>query len=352
MIVVLLESAQNTILSKVDFFTDKYPKSSIKYITNRTKKDDLKVLEHKPLLSNGWLIIFKDGVFKSSFLNILKPLIDNNLIIIRVTNETSSDELLSLLESEKIKFKFINNYKLKREDLISYVCSKINISKNDAMYLCNCCNWYLPKLMENTQTLSILDKCSRKDIKRYVDQNRNIAVFDLVNYMLGLNKNIHYEDCLALVWDYRFGFEHLIKSVRNQLNLFLQVFILIIEGKINSTNYKSVEINNKEISALNKYRLYKIIDAFDYVTLDYVYLLITKLEQVPFNYGGMFDFISILKWNSKGVMYKTNIVFKEQNQKEFKTIENNLKHFNESRYHRNDGISANVLDEISNKAKE
>lgn len=344
-------------LSKIESFTSRYPKSSIKYMPNHLKSEDLKELEHKPLLSNGWLIIFKNNSFKDSYLKSLRNLFDKNLILIQITNEVKSTELLSLLESEKIEFRFINNYKLKKDDLISYICLNIKISKSDATFLCDYCNWYLPKLLESVQTLSILDKCTRKDIRKYIDGNKNIAVFDLVNYMLGISKGIHYRDCLALVWDYRYGFEHLVKSVIKQLYVFFNVFVLISEGEIDLTNYKSVEIRNKEIATLNKYRLYKIIEAFDAISLDYLYLLITKLEQIQFNYSGIFDFIAILKWNSDGVINGVNVTFAKQGKQDLKMFEEKLKQHNSNRYSEEvttgtayygyvDGISENILKEI------
>lgn len=337
MFVVLLENANNTVLSKMEIFVNKYPKSSIKYIDKYTTSDELRSLKFKPLLSIGWLIIFRDISVKFSYIKFLKRLDNTNLILFRVTSEQKCKELLSILKSDNIDYKFINNYKLKQEDVIGYIFQNLNISKDDAKYLYSRVHGYLPEVVNSVQTLKVLDKITKPLIRKYIAENRNIAVYDMVNYMLGLNTVVTYEDCVQLVYSYRYGFEHLLKSLIAQIHSYNIVFGKVLSGELTLSNYKSKksEIDDKEISQLHDYRLYKIIESFDNVSYDYLQLLEIRLRQISSNfYAGVYDLISILKWSKVSTRVSNNLEtqMKSQMKEDIKETENKLKRYQDAHY--------------------
>lgn len=301
MFVVLLENANNIVLSDVSVFLSKYPKSSIKYITRYTTAEELHALGSKPLLSLGWLIICQDLNIKKSYLKFLKELDYSNLILFRITNKQKCLDFISSLKADKTSYKFINNYKLDDEKILNYVHSNLNITKADAKYLCNRSGYYLPDIVKNVQTLRILDKITKPIIRKYTEERKSIAVYDLVNYLIGLDSRITYEDCMNLLYSYRYGFEHLVKTTLAQVTLYVKVYQLILDGELTIVNYKSQKenITDKDISGMHDFRLYKIIESFDKVSYDYLILLQIRLKQIPSNfYAGVLDFVLLLKINA------------------------------------------------------
>lgn len=203
MFIVLLENINNTILSEVDTFTKHYPRSSIKRITKYTTLEELHSLAHKPLLSIGWLIICQDTDLKNSYMKFLEGLDQSNLVLFRITSEQKCNSLLSALKADKVPYKVINNYKLKEEKVIRYVYQNLNITKSDAKYLCTRSGYYLPEVVKNVQTLKVLPKITKPVIRKYTEDRRSIAVYELVNYLIGIDGKTTYEDCMKLVYYYR-----------------------------------------------------------------------------------------------------------------------------------------------------
>lgn len=298
--------------------------------------DSLKKLKHKPLLSIGWLVIYQDTTVKKSFVKFLNELDNSNLILFRITNKQKCDELLTSLKADKIAYKFINNYKLSEEKILNYVCANLNITKSDAKYLCTRSGYYLPVVVKNVQTLRVLDKITKPLIRKYTEERKSIAIFDLVNYMIGLDSRVSYEDCMNLLYEYRYGFEHLLKSTLAQVNLYVKVFNLVLDGELTITNYKNKksEITDKEISNMHDFRLFKMIESFDKISYEYLILLQVKLKQIsPKFYHGVFDFVSLLKLNAKPrSSAKEPAQLSTRISQDLKKSEKRLEEFNKDRY--------------------
>lgn len=336
MFIVLLENINNTILSEVDTFTKHYPRSSIKRITKYTTLEELHSLAHKPLLSIGWLIICQDTDLKNSYMKFLEGLDQSNLVLFRITSEQKCNSLLSALKADKVPYKVINNYKLKEEKVISYVYQNLNITKSDAKYLCTRSGYYLPEVVKNVQTLKVLPKITKPVIRKYTEDRRSIAVYELVNYLIGIDGKTTYEDCMKLVYYYRYGFEHLLKTTLAQVTLYIKVYKLILDGELTLANYKikKKDVADKEISSLHDFRLYKIIESFDKISYDYLILLQLKLKQIsPKFYLGIFDFVTLLKLNARTrTTAKMPAKISTKVKSDLKNSERKLEEFNRKRY--------------------
>ena len=340
MFVILLENSNNTVLSEVDTFTNHYPRSSIKRITRYTTLEELHSLANKPLLSIGWLIICQDTAIKNSYLKFLEGLDQSNLVLFRITSEQKCSELLSALKADKVQYRIINNYKLKEEKVIDYVCKNLSITKVDAKYLCTRSGYYLPEVVKNVQTLKVLPKITKPIIRKYTEDRRSIAVYDLVNYLIGIGGKTTYEDCMQLVYEYRYGFEHLLKTTLAQITMYIKIYNLILDGELTLANckIKKKDLQDKEISNLHDFRLYKIVESFDKISYDYLILLQLKLQQIsPKFYSGVFDFVALLKINAKPgvearVSTKINTKISSKVKEDLKTSEKRLDAFNRKRY--------------------
>ena len=340
MFVILLENSNNTVLSEVDTFTNHYPRSSIKRITRYTTLEELHSLANKPLLSIGWLIICQDTAIKNSYLKFLEGLDQSNLVLFRITSEQKCSELLSALKADKVQYRIINNYKLKEEKVIDYVCKNLSITKVDAKYLCTRSGYYLPEVVKNVQTLKVLPRITKPIIRKYTEDRRSIAVYDLVNYLIGIGGKTTYEDCMQLVYEYRYGFEHLLKTTLAQITMYIKIYNLILDGELTLANckIKKKDLQDKEISNLHDFRLYKIVESFDKISYDYLILLQLKLQQIsPKFYSGVFDFVALLKINAKPgvearVSTKINTKISSKVKEDLKTSEKRLDAFNRKRY--------------------
>lgn len=340
MFVILLENSNNTVLSEVDTFTNHYPRSSIKCITRYTTLEELHSLANKPLLSIGWLIICQDTAIKNSYLKFLEGLDQSNLVLFRITSEQKCSELLSALKADKVQYRIINNYKLKEEKVIDYVCKNLSITKVDAKYLCTRSGYYLPEVVKNVQTLKVLPRITKPIIRKYTEDRRSIAVYDLVNYLIGIDGKTTYEDCMQLVYEYRYGFEHLLKTTLAQITMYIKIYNLILDGELTLANckIKKKDLQDKEISNLHDFRLYKIVESFDKISYDYLILLQLKLQQIsPKFYSGVFDFVALLKINAKPgvearVSTKINTKISSKVKEDLKTSEKRLDAFNRKRY--------------------
>lgn len=302
MFIVLLENRANVILSDLDFFKSRYAKSSIFEINSKTSLQDLGILQTKPLLNVNWLVVMQSGAIKRSHLIFLSKLEESILVVLRVNTEEDSNKLITFLKTEKINFRFINNYKMSKEKVINFIVKSLKVSESLAEHLYQRVNGYLPEIVLGVQTLKAVDDITIRKIDRYVEKRHTIPIYDLVNYLLGVNERVTYEECLSLVYEYRFGFQYLLKSVIQQLELLREVFLVTLAGEITIQNYKvkKSELSNPDLAKMHDYRFFKMLELFDCVSYDYLELLIASVNKVPKNFDrGIWDFISILRWNSK-----------------------------------------------------
>ena len=195
-------------------------------------------------------------------------------------------------------------------------------------------------MVKNVQTLKVLPRITKPIIRKYTEDRRSIAVYDLVNYLIGIGGKTTYEDCMQLVYEYRYGFEHLLKTTLAQITMYIKIYNLILDGELTLANckIKKKDLQDKEISNLHDFRLYKIVESFDKISYDYLILLQLKLQQIsPKFYSGVFDFVALLKINAKPgvearVSTKINTKIYSKVKEDLKTSEKRLDAFNRKRY--------------------
>ena len=141
---------------------------------------------------------------------------------------------------------------------------------------------------------------------------------------------------MKLVYYYRYGFEHLLKTTLAQVTLYIKVYKLILDGELTLANYKikKKDVADKEISSLHDFRLYKIIESFDKISYDYLILLQLKLKQIsPKFYSGIFDFVTLLKLNARTrTTAKMPAKISTKIKSDLKNSERKLEEFNRKRY--------------------
>lgn len=137
--------------------------------------------------------------------------------------------------------------------------------------------------MNAVQTLSVFDNVTLSDVYKHVLYSRNISVNDVVDWLLGVQKSsISQRDIMQFIDDFRYAQSWLLTTLISSLEIYRKVFMYACAGELNLTNYEQFcEItDDKEIKAVPKYRIKKILSVFGEVSLEYVVFIQAKLTKL------------------------------------------------------------------------
>ena len=296
MIVLLLESPDNVITSVLDKLYKKYPKSCRAYVSRNTLYETISSYKRPPLLMPGWLIECSEKVTVSS-LQQLNLVTDNNIIVIHVTSYKAYTEKQETLDSMGILYKKIDNSKIDKKDVIEYVYNNLDISYDDAKFLYNRHNGYLKDVIHSVRVLKELGLVTRDVIKRYTLRTERCSLSDITPFLLGVDIGVAYDSMVALVYQYQYGFDFLLKFIQEQLGIYLAVFSDVSIGVLTLENYKDYKANtdNKKIKSLRDYQFARIIESHATVSHELLYTVYEYVSSLQSNREGMINLIKLLR---------------------------------------------------------
>lgn len=297
MIVVLLENPTNVISSVLNKFYAKYPKSCRGFISDKTPNERVVVYNHPPLLSSGWLLMCTGRVTRTLIKRIGK-LPENNIIIFQVESQRDCQAVQQELSSVDLEFMLIDNYKIKKEEVISYICTSLKVSKLDADYLYKRHDGYVRDIMTSVKALSLLPYVTRVEIKKFTVASSRLRLYDISNYLLGLSESkVSYEKVIQLVYQYQYGFDYLLKSIADTLEEYLHVYKYLDDGALNITNYREFKAESVDsvIKGYSEYRLMKVIESYQLVSVEKVYFVLHAVKGFNNDSFGVVQLIDLLR---------------------------------------------------------
>lgn len=296
MIYVLLERDENIINSIMDKMLSKVPLACRQIVTQRTTYETIKSYKQPPLIASGWLLTVSPNVTDTQ-LKILSE-IQSSTIVFKADSKKVFHELVERLTAMSISFQFIDNYKLSKEQVVAYIQSNLNITESDAKYLARRQQYYPRNVASAVQILKVFEKVDRNIIKRYTSVNDSIPLYEIFGYVFRLEDcKLSYVDAVKLVYQYRYGFDHILNYIIDTCELYLHVFNYMLDGQISIKNYKDFRADtaDKKIKNITEYQLSKIVSHFEVISVEYLYFILQTVKGIAKDRTGIPDFINLLK---------------------------------------------------------
>lgn len=295
MILVVFEDPNNHINSVVERIVNKFPNETIEHIYgSKVNPEKIQMLSQKPLLFKGWLIIFENGKVNIEQLNKLN--VKDNLILIRVTSAKMLADVKNLLGD--IEYQVRINNKLNEEIVQNWIANELKCSKSAAERLYKKCDGYLTKINDSVTVLKNCDNVTVQVVDTYIGKQSSAKSFDVVEYLLlGAACGCSYREIVKYLYDYRYAMSWLLKTIINSLELYIKVFTYEIDGSLSLVNYNEFlqTTEDKDIRNLSEYRLSKMLQMHEKVSLEYVYFILLNIQGIQDNTFGLYKLIKLLR---------------------------------------------------------
>lgn len=292
MFIVVFENDE-VIESAVDVFNNRFNPSSRLNLTKDNVDTILKKISHPPLLDIGWLIYVFDT--SDRVLKGLSEAPENNVYFIKISSRKKLEKIFNQLNKLKIKFKYVDNNNVKKEKLVKYVLDNLNICESDAKYLVNRCHSYQPEIMSEVRFLKSYKYVTRSIIKECFTRYSNIPVYELSNFLMGIDTKYSSKDMVNLVYQYRYGFDSLMDTTRRLIKEYITVFNYIISGDLDIDNFSTQKHDlSSEIRLMPDFRLYNIILNFNIVSMNWIYYLDLVLSNLEKGNSGIYKVVKLI----------------------------------------------------------
>lgn len=281
MIYVLYESPSNIILPFMARLSKEYRNSSRGYVGRKSKLVDLVAMYGKPPLFNqGWLLECSPKVSKG----VVQKLdsIGKNLIVIRVTNKSTLDEVIEKLHG--IDFKLIDNYCLKDEEVFSWIENELRCSAEVSSEVFKRCGGRLKSIITAVGTLSLLEESLTPAIvRKYVSRVSTLGVNDVGDFLIGAQRrSVKLDKVLDVVYEYRYAFPWLMKYLREYVKRYVTVLGYAARGDLTLANYKDFKQISTDniIKKMSEVQLKRITGLLGTVSWEYCCFVLCELKQI------------------------------------------------------------------------
>lgn len=275
MIYILIEQQGNVINSVEAEFITRFHKSSIvQFGDEKISESQCTRFSNPPIFDVGWLIICSQ--VSTKILKLLRP--DKNTILIKITRKSKLQATIEHLGDSQ--YSVIDNYHVDKQIVIDWVCGKLNVTKQLAVYLYNRAAGSLKDIESAVRVLSNLETVHRNDITNTVQKRNSVSISDLVEYMLGVSERANYNDIMQFIYDFRNASKWLKESIIKELQIYQLVYSMMDQGVLTLKNYLDViqQSENKNLKNVSQYRMKRIISHHDYISLELVAYSITLLN--------------------------------------------------------------------------
>lgn len=299
MIYILIEKTINGACSLLEELRSKYKTETIINLTNRTKLTSLDAYATKPLTSAGWLFVCHNNV-EPNIHQRLAALseVPGNTVIFNVTNEKSARPIKERLNELDIRYKTVNNLHPDKEAIVQYILKNINTDYEVAEYLCERCGNYLPVIVDNVYLLNSFEYVTKEDVKRYTKAHNDLPIYSLMDFITQSDDNMTYSKAIKIVYQYRFGYSHLVTYLQESFNEYVEVYKVINAAELHYGNIASFikETDNKTIHNLSEYKVRKILNAYSHTSFERLLFLNSHIQALKkSNPYEVFKLISLLK---------------------------------------------------------
>lgn len=285
MIIVLTEAQNNVINSVIPKLLAKISSSCVRRIPNEVKPKDVEKYSTPPIMEKGWCVIYGCRDKK-----VIKQLCDykDNITILVVNSLAQKEALIQQLRENNCEFKIIDNLKIPRKDKIQYVQNNLHVTEAEAAYIVTRTRGRVKDIVSAVGALRSCSHVTREQIRAIVPKTEKFNINDLYNYLIGYttDKNpMTHKDAMLILYNYQYGIGFIRDFLMDRLSRDLAIYNLIESDGLSIMNYKEYmhlkdNDNNKILTSLTEYQLYKVIEQHRYVSYEYIYFLLTSLQRM------------------------------------------------------------------------
>lgn len=287
---VLLESPSHCIepfLSKVKG----YPNSSKLNVNKNNYFECLKILESPPVLTKKWLVIISPRLSSKQIASIMER--DNNNVV-SLSSKLKWQEMCEELKEHGIPYKLLDNLNPPKEVILDYIQRELKVDLELAKYIGGRHRYHLPKVMESVTLLSDLDVITKKAIREYTTRFKNVWISSITENILGIDTKTSKKRLVELLYDFRFGFDYVLSTIKSELDLYDYVYSQIINGELTLENYLDYTSYNKKYNDLPDFKKLRLIESFDVVSYDKLFYIKTKVESIEGKSSNIYKLIKLI----------------------------------------------------------
>lgn len=294
MIYLLLEEENNLINSVITKLSSKMRDSSVVRLHRKIEESDVLKYKQPPMFDNGWFIVY-DGNNNS----IIKTLCsyDKNVTIVQAHTYSAGEKLMSDMVSASLSFKVIDNLKIPKEEKLAYIRRELSLSETDVNYLYNRTRGYTKNLVQAVLSLKALPQINRSIIKAVVPKTSRYGLGDVFLFLIGADTKIKYEECIEVIYRYRYATEFLKEFLQKNIKAYLEIYELLSKGTLTLYNYKELRLSKdyKILTTFSEYQLYKVIERYKSISYEYLYFLSLNIAKIPSHSRGILAIINLLQ---------------------------------------------------------
>lgn len=294
MIYLLLEEENNLINSVITKLSSKMRDSSIVRLHRKIEESDVLKYKQPPMFDNGWFIVY-DGNNNS----VIKTLCsyDKNVTIVQAHTYSAGEKLMSDMVSASLSFKVIDNLKIPKEEKLAYIRRELSLSETDVNYLYNRTRGYTKNLVQAVLSLKALPQINRSIIKAVVPKTSRYGLGDVFLFLIGADTKIKYEECIEVIYRYRYATEFLKEFLQKNIKAYLEIYELLSKGTLTLYNYKELRLSKdyKILTTFSEYQLYKVIERYKSISYEYLYFLSLNIAKIPSHSRGILAIINLLQ---------------------------------------------------------
>lgn len=294
MIYLLLEEENNLINSVITKLSSKMRDSSVVRLHRKIEESDVLKYKQPPMFDNGWFIVY-DGNNNS----VIKTLCsyDKNVTIVQAHTYSAGEKLMSDMVSASLSFKVIDNLKIPKEEKLAYIRRELSLSETDVNYLYNRTRGYTKNLVQAVLSLKALPQINRSIIKAVVPKTSRYGLGDVFLFLIGADTKIKYEECIEVIYRYRYATEFLKEFLQKNIKAHLEIYELLSKGTLTLYNYKELRLSKdyKILTNFSEYQLYKVIERYKSISYEYLYFLSLNIAKIPSHSRGILAIINLLQ---------------------------------------------------------
>lgn len=272
----MVEKKDNIINLFRDKLYDQFPRSSRLNLNSKTVDEIKPYLNSRPILTSNWLVEINYRVSIKSIKDILQL---QNINLITVYSNEDMEYKRDELSTNGFKFTIFDNSKIAKEDLIEHISKSLDIDSDLAKYIYNRSKGYVKDIAIAISVLSTLPNIDRKIIREYTYGRSSLGLFSVIDSLLGVSK-FPIKSVVKVIYDYRYGFDFLLKFIIKQLEDYLVVYNYIEGGQLNLDNYKEFNPDDTAYKKISSYVVLKVIKLYSRVSKALLYFLLNKIKSI------------------------------------------------------------------------
>lgn len=273
------------------------PPSSKLSLVDDTFDIVFEALKTKPLLTSTWTVSISPYMERSKIVRLLNEYGNsNNIFIIKCTNKGKFTDIENTLIENKINYSLIDNSIVDKSYLVDFIKRNINYVDEDIpMMICKRVRYNVQKVINAVDILSTLDVVNKDTVKRFVDTASSSGFFDITLSLLGLSVKSSKSKVLNLMYQYRYGYKYIFRSVKKDLNDFRIIYNYILDGELSMDNMLDFQPKgDSNFKKISKYKKRVIIESFQFLSLEKLYIIQSLVENIPETWRDYYNLVNLV----------------------------------------------------------